>query len=222
MSTNIWTDEMTDISTEEYSEIRDTELISQNSFFTPLTMAEDLAAYVFLFTVGLILNSIILRCYWKEKSATSTYFKAFAVVDAFTLIIMISYGLSSGLQPGGTVFIATRLVLYWVAVLYNFGPLFLALDRCLVVAFPYNFREHEGKMRLAKGGVLIFTFALNVMTSISYLMNPEWSSTKFLRAVAVLAMLLQIVAIVVLYTMIVVKVVTSDRNMKSNRHFGNK
>ena len=110
-----------------------------------------------------------------------------------------------------------------VAALYNFGPLFLAMDRCLVVAFPHNFREKEGKLRVAKGVMVVVVAMLSLTFSMVFgFGDPEWTMTGVLGMLAGLAAILQIIAIVGLYTVIVTKVVMSDRNMKSSRHLGNK
>ena len=231
-SSYILTEEMVELYTEEVlgtpiydteQENDDQETIIENSFFKPISTAEETAMYFSLLTVGLILNSIILRCYWKEKSATSTYFKAFAVFDMLALMIrpIDQIILILGMQNPATNL--TRLAMQnLIAAVYNVGSLFLALDRCLVVAFPHNFREHEGKLRWIKGGMLLFLGTISVMTSTFYVVDPTWVLTDILRVVAILAIFVQIVAIVALYTIIIVKVVTSDRKMKNSRHFGNK
>ena len=95
MSTNFWTEEMTEINTEE--DLGDSVNLlpendgqgkkSETEYLTPVKMVEETAIYFSLLTIGLFLNSIILRCYWKDKSATSAYFRAFAVFDMLALMI---------------------------------------------------------------------------------------------------------------------------------------
>ena len=52
--------------------------------------------------------------------------------------------------------------------------------------------------------------------------DPTWTATIVLGVLAGLGSVLQIIAIVVLYAVIVVKVLMSDRKMKTSRHIGNK
>ena len=121
------------------------------------------------------------------------------------------------------VFVLTKALNNVVVALYNFGPLFLAMDRCLVVAFPHNFLEHERKLRVAKGVMVLVVAMLSLTFSMVFgFGDPEWTMTGVLGMLAGLAAILQIIAIVGLYTVIVTKVVMSDRNMKSSRHSGNK
>ena len=231
MSTNFWTEEMTEVHTEEdlgdsvnlLPENEGPEQKSETQYFTPVKMVEETAIYFSLLTIGLVLNSIILRCYWKEKSATSTYFRAFAVFDMLALMIGLAYQVIYIFEIGNPIMTSvSRIMQNLVADLYNFGPLFLALDRIMVVAFPHKFREYEGKMRFGKRCLFFGMVALSLPLSASLIIDPTSIVTRTLRAVVILVVFIQILAIVVLYTAIVMKVMTSDRKMKSSRHVGNK
>ena len=173
-----------------------------------------------IFFLGLLLNSIILKFFWKDKSVTSTYFKAFAIFDLFTLTSLAIYEVFVVLFKCNNIVVYFLLyVLNLVVALYNFCPLFLALDRCLVVAFPHKFHKHEGKMRVAKGSMILFMLLLSLTTSSFERFIPEYSS--ILWNFVSLAMIVQVLTCLVLYAVIVVKVVASDREMKKRRHSGN-
>ena len=176
-----------------------------------------------VFSVGMILNSIILRCYWRGKGATSIYYRAFSVIDMFFLAVMILRPVSFFIWPAKGTYIFFEVMNNLMGTTYNFGSLFLAMDRCLVVAFPLNFLEHERKLRVAKGVMVLVVAMLSLTFSMVFgFGDPEWTMTGVLGMLAGLAAILQIIAIVGLYTVIVTKVVMSDRNMKSSRHLGNK
>ena len=193
-------------------------------YFTKLSIVEDTAMAIFIFSLGIVLNSIILRCYWKNKDATSIYFRAFAFIDLWCLLLIL-------IRRSVSFFFADNIISYAVlsaltnmaAALYNLGPMFLAMDRCLIVAFPHNFREHEKKLRVAKGSMVVVV----EMLSLTWAMLDGFGDPASTLAVVVqlsagLVSLLQIIAIVVLYAIIVFKVLMSDRKMKNSRHFGNK
>ena len=52
--------------------------------------------------------------------------------------------------------------------------------------------------------------------------DPDSTATAVLGILAGFVAVLQIIAIVILYAVIVVKVLKSDRKMKDSRHIGNK
>ena len=196
---------------------------SQIESFPALSIVEDTAMALFIFSLGILLNSIILRCYWTEKHAISIYLKAFAVTDIACLLFMVIRRVCLIIWAGDEKLdIFIDVVTGLTTSMYGFGPLFLAMDRCLIVAFPHNFREHEGKLRVAKGSMVILMALLSVTTAVSVRLNPALIATMVLVGLYFFALFLQILAIIALYTTIVVKILMSDRKMKSSRHIGKK
>ena len=175
--------------------------------------------YAVIVCVGVILNSIILRCYWRMKSATAICIRAFAIFDitvmALVTISQLIYHLFADLQWLQALIYFVRNAIGNASML---GPLFLALDRYLIVAFPHNFRKHEKKLRWMK----IWLGCLNVgLFTTSYAMNLN--NIPFSMIANLLTHLLfftMLAASVILYTVIVVKVLTSDKKMQHHRHFG--
>ena len=220
--------ETTDVATDEFElklvedGIQTEDLVSSFTYVLPISMVEDTAMAVFIFSLGMLLNAIILRGYWKEKSATSTYFKAFAVIDMTIVGFMLIRRVLRFVWPNNiNVFFLDILVTNLIGSLYNFGPMFLAMDRCLIVAFPHKFREYEGRMRVAKGGMLLFLTSTGFTLSMLYRFgDPDSTVAVLLKMLGGVATVLQIFAIVVLYAVIVVKVLTSDRKLKASRHVG--
>ena len=222
------TDETTDFVTEEFElkwfegDIQTFDSENSITYVLPISVVEDTTTAVFIFSLGMLLNTIILRGYWKEKSATSTYFKAFAVIDMTIVGFMLIRRVLRFVWPNNiNVFFLDILVTNLIGSLYNFGPMFLAMDRCLIVAFPHKFREYEGRMRVAKGGMLLFLTSTGFTLSMLYRFgDPDSTVAVLLKMLGGVATVLQIFAIVVLYAVIVVKVLTSDRKMKTSRHVG--
>ena len=230
MSTYVMSDIWTDEELEEFTTGGDLDLSqdlsllddAENLRFAPLTMLEETTMTILITCMVISLNSIILKCYWYDKSATSTYFKAFAVIDMACVAVVLIRRLCVFIWP------TTMIVDVFGSVatglnfgLYNFGSLFLAIDRCLIVVFPYNFRELKGKLRVAKGVMIFCMGLLAVMASLLENLARTSFTTKVFIGLYFVALILQILAIVVLYTTVIAKILTSDRKMKSSRHIGN-
>ena len=193
-------------------------------YVTPISMVEDIAMMVFIFALGMLLNSIILRFYWKAKGATSTYYRGFAICDmGFLVMLLVRRGYRIVWPTNISVILFLGVTHNVTGGLYNFGPLFLAMDRCLIVAFPHNFREYEGKLRVTKGSMVLFIVILSVTNeTLLNFADPDSLVLSVLSFLSGFATMLQILAIIGLYTFVVVKVVKSDRKMKSSRHIGSK
>ena len=193
-------------------------------YVMPISMVEDIAMMVFIFALGMLLNSIILRCYWKAKGATSTYYRGFAICDmGFLVMMLIRRGYKIVWPTNTNVILFLGVTHNVTGGLYNFGPMFLAMDRCLIVAFPHNFREKEGKLRVAKVCMILLMAILALKKSLFLQMaDPNSAVVSAIALLASVATVAQILAIIGLYTTVVVKVLMSDRKMKSSRHFGNK
>ena len=96
------------------------------------------------------------------------------------------------------------------------GPLFLAMDRFLIVAFPHNFQLHEKKMRMIK----IMFFALTTAPMSLGFIHDQLIKVGIFILYANLVV--QLIACIVLYTIIVVKIVLAERKMSKHRHVGNR
>ena len=174
----------------------------------------DVALGSLVLLVGLILNSIILRLYFKVKTDLALYMKVLAGFDVLTLCYStLCRGLALSFPKrvymlykfyGGLDVIVAHAML---------GPLFLALDRFLVVVFPHKFQLYEKKMRIFK--VVLVLFASS--SAIGWLFN-DWNLVLMMLCIN---LLIHFVGCIVLYTVIVVRVCMSAREMEAHRHTGN-
>ena len=130
--------------------IKDTAL---HSYYEPMPLESEISFIVISFVIGVVLNSIILRCFFKVEGDIARYIRAFAVFD---LAVIIS-GLTSRVSllsifPQDTKHGPNPLQIIFAFIFAHsmLGPLFLAMDRFLIVAFPHNFQLHEKKMRMIK------------------------------------------------------------------------
>ena len=95
------------------------------------------------------------------------------------------------------------------------GPLFMALDRILIIAFPHSFKKHEKKMRFAKiiwatiqGSYIIGSFVLKFFFDVSLVEIIAF------RLFWVMIFVLQILLCVALYAVIVCKVRAAARKVQ--------
>ena len=201
-----WTEAMTlhSLATEE----------TVKTLFSQIPEAHQLAMAVIVLVVGLVLNSIIFRCYFRVKSSIAPYIRVFAVFDCFVIMVAVSIWILS-------IYIAKQHpILYFLNLIISvslnssmLGPLFLALDRFLIVSFPHNFQLHEKKVR----GFKIALLLLEVILSSHNFVEGAYQNVIVL-AMPVVYFVLQFLTCVVLYVIIVVKIVTSERKMKDSRH----
>ena len=94
------------------------------------------------------------------------------------------------------------------------GPLFLALDRFLIVALPHKFQLYETKMRIFKFVIFSLTFFCGLTG-----LFPE-EIIRFFIVLAIANLVAQFLACIGLYTFIVARVVMSERKMNKHRHIG--
>ena len=187
-------------------------------FFTPIPTLHDMIFLAVIVALGTILNSVILRCYWNVKSVASGYIRALAAVDLCCLAYTVASRISSLFIPDYVEYF--RMFSDLIGRSYMLGPLFLALDRCLIVAFPHNFHQHERKMRVAKVAMVVTIVGVYIASAISRKIYPEWIVSMILSMISILLVAPQFLFCIVLYTVIVVKVLMSDRKMKKSRHVG--
>ena len=62
----------------------------QSGFFIQVDPVNDVITASVIFCVGLILNVLILRCYWSIKTPMAVYIRVLAVYDIFLLLNMMT------------------------------------------------------------------------------------------------------------------------------------
>ena len=174
-----------------------------------------MAIRISIFVLGLILNLIILVCYFRTKSDIARYIRIFAVFDIAVLTTsIVAFAWLNTFPENMEVFQYLKNCLNFLIAHSMLCPLFLALDRVLIVSFPHNFWLHERKMR-------VFKICLLVCTSlVSALFLVSGGVLKVLAMVNILNFFLQFLACLVIYAIIVGKIIASDRKMKNSRHVG--
>ena len=106
---------------------------------------------------------------------------------------------------------AKELATAWTGVNYilfgnsMLGPLFMALDRILIVALPHSFKKHEKKMRIIK---ICIAIEQNVQSVSHFAAEIFFFSAlaKLLVAFGTFYMVAQFCACIILYGVIVVKI----------------
>ena len=194
-----------------YASVGDAEL------FTEIPLVEDIILLVVVVAVGLILNGIILRCYWSVKTVIGIYCKWLAVFDILTLIYLVVrwstlHFMASNVSLNFTIRSGSNLI----ACIIIIGPLFLALDRGLMVAFPHKFKLYKTRMRIFKAVWLVLSMLGGVANS--FLLG----ACTICFVLATVNYFLQILVCVGLYAFIAVRIMISERKLKNHRQIGKK
>ena len=187
--------------------------------FTSIPSLNDAILIILIVFVGFVLNSIIIRCYWNSKSSTAIYIRAFAAYDLCVLSLAPNFLIDLFFPNMKPFFKILKGILGGFAII---GPLFLALDRFLVVAFPHKFKKYEKSMKIAKGSIFSITLVTKgvaEITAVAIGYDNRMVEIFFFVFRPILAA--QFVTCVVLYVIIIVKIVTSERKMAKHRHVAN-
>ena len=149
--------------------------------FLPIPLVVYALIALVILLLGLILNLTILRFYWNLKRSIAIYIRVFAIYDitvvlAFAIGRLVKYFASTDKVVHATV----RLVSNFLAGFYVIGPLFLAIDRFLVVVSVLKFKDIERKLKYCKGGILFLCCVVNVVT-VATILTSELDSGKAIR-----------------------------------------
>ena len=185
-------------------------------FCSEIPLAADIALLVLVVGFGLIFNATILRCYWADKTDIGIYTKGFAIFDIFILIYLVLMWLARHFMATNlSLNLQLRNGLNMIACNIMIGPLFLGLDRGIIVAFPHKFKIYRTKMRIFKGVWLLLSLLAGIGTSFT----SEISNISYVFST--LNLYLQLLACVGLYAFIAVRILISERKMKNHRQIGN-
>ena len=186
--------------------------------FQELPYLHEVITSSIIFCVGLVLNALILRCYWSVKTSTAVYIRVLAAYDVMVLTFNLAIKILTG------IFLISKLsVIEQVRELIGrllmsnamLGPLFMALDRILIVAFPHSFKKHEKKMRITKISIAILQNVAAVTWNVLVISFGQTSPfVKFGVALSTAIFVMQFVACVFLYAFIVWKVRASTRKVR--------
>ena len=186
--------------------------------YLPVDFVTEVVVRLSLIFVGSILNVIILKCYFRVKSSRASYIRAFAVLDILILFSGSFEFFFLNLFPAQAAFSTTfKSVFRALAAFSLLGPLFLALDRCLIVIVPHKVSLYVAKMRIFK----IILFVLTSLVGVGFLATSASIGVVFIYAFATVVVLLQLIGCLVLYLIIIAQILASERKLGAHRHFGN-
>ena len=134
----------------------------------------------------------------------STYYRAFSVIDMLLLAVMLIRQICLSFWPIRRVHLVFTAFNTFMVTVYNFCPLVLAMDRCLIVSFPHNFCKYERKLRYVKQGMILLFAILAFIASLAGVTEFTTTPTYIFRGIMISISVLQIIVIVVLYGIIIV------------------
>ena len=191
---------------------------SRQWLFEDLPYLHDVITSSITFCVGLVLNALILRGYWSVKTSTAVYIRVLAVYDIMVLIVNVALRILIGifLKSKSSEIEQIRLMIGRLLVSNAMlGPLFMALDRILIVAFPHSFKKHEKKMKIAKIVIAALQSVAAVLWSTLFISFGQTSPlVTWAVAISTTMFVMQFVACIFLYTFIVWKVRASTRKVQ--------
>ena len=197
-----------------------------NVCFTELPFIEEAIAVSLTVCLGFLLNLVFFRCFWRSKSSAAVYIRVLAYYD---MCVLASLALNFVIKdvpnfPKFQSVVKTASFLQRLLAAFTIiGPLFLALDRFLVVTFPHKFQNYTNGMRKAKGGIIVVAVATNVLAQLSvFVLGFESTMTSILAGILTLFLATQFLTCVVLYAVIFAKIVHAERKMAKHRHIGSR
>ena len=194
-------------------------------FYREIPIEAEWAITVVVFIFGNLLNVLVVQFYRKVKSSIRPYVLFLAFIDLVSISFIMMPRIVLRYLPVGTTLYVVRILLYALMLLfYNvqmYGPLFLALDRFLVVSFPHNFRD---KQKFAKIPIVVLP-TLHVITSICVVILQVFADSTSMTFFLVSNLnncfkMIQIFGCLSLYAIVVVKIMLNERKMADSKHAG--
>ena len=183
--------------------------------YHPIDPVNEIIISSVIFCVGLVLNALILRCYWSVKTSTAVYIRVLAVYDMAAVLYLLGYRTSVGVFNISSATLTVWMCIgNFVALNSMLGPLFIAIDRFVLVLFPHNLTKHTTKIRYAK---FFWTFIINLVALIRFLVILQDNSNVllkiFLHRFASVVFFIQCPICIALYAFIVFKIRKSQRRI---------
>ena len=212
-----------EVNNDDYDEIHDKLPI----VFRTIPLLENTLIALTVCLVALVLNATILRFYWNLKRSIAVYIRVFAYYDIAVVLSLAVGRLVICLAPQDKVINATvRSVSNFLAGFYILGPLFLALDRFIVVVAQLKFKDIERKVKIAKGWFLFLCFVVNAITAASILSSEletglafrvgftlEGASfvTRLMSGIFAFNIIVQFISCLAMYAAIMVNIAKSEQ-----------
>ena len=194
-----------------------------DSLFEPLPEWQQACIIWALVLLGWLLNSIVIKIYWRLKSSSRRYVLAMTFIDLVCLnFALLPRFFLLFLEPSllrEIVKFVRHLITMFAFYIYLSIPLCLALDRLVAVLYPHRLHTMLQRLRPAK----IALFCLDVLSVISKVMEEldVGSQSAHLRIAyncVWLTVLMQNPVIFVIYVIIAVKVRRSMKKMANQKH----
>ena len=183
--------------------------------FYPIDVTHDVVITSVIFCVGLVLNALNLRCYWSVKTSMAVYIRGMAFIDICVIIYVLLRTFLQYFPSEPALYIISGALGNFAAVVNVLAPLFMALDRILIVAFPHSFKKHENKMRIAKLSWATFQCSfLAVIFIAKFLYGINLDQNITVKVIWSTLFVLQMLLCVALYAVIVCKVRKSGRKIQ--------
>ena len=187
--------------------------------FPPANPTNEVIIASVICCVGLVLNALILRCYWSVKTSTAVYIRVLAVYDCISLLELVGSRMLKlyHISPDSVLEKVRSLIVYQLVCNSVLGPLFIALDRIIIVCNPHSFKKYEKKLRVAKCLIAL----VNIVLILALFVTKFTSTNETSKLVVIMTRVLfssifalQWLTCVALYAVIVLKIRASTRKVQ--------
>ena len=181
-----------------------------DQMYTPIPQWHRVAIIFCIYVIGCIVNSLVLRIYWRSESSNRLYVLAMALHDLFCLHFVLVPPIFRMFAPTDhirDVILIVRVTSGFVYFnTYLIAPLYLAIDRFVAVMFPHKVHIILPKLRPIKI-VVVPALVLAVLASVfaDYQANPDSYWAIVIQFILTFVLSLEIAGIVGLYIAIAIQ-----------------
>ena len=168
-------------------------------------------------------NIPVFMYYHKLKEITRPYILSLIALDMLLgIVTLTSYVVLITSQSATVALISFRV--FYITFVFGFGfylypSFYLALDRFIVVLFPLKFREYSGSLRVAKFVWFSINLANQVIICVArFMYGRDNLAFKLTGFVSLLFVILVTAATMVLYVIMVIQIVRSNKKMSNSRN----
>ena len=191
------------------------------SIFAEVPFWANFAIILGLMSSVAVLNALIIRYYSKNGGSIRSYILALAMLDLFVAFINVVTSLLE-LIDNEFLYSLLGVARFSISVtffnIYLYPSLFLALDRCIAVAFPHKLISVLHKVRPAKFALV----ACNIAAVIPNIFAELGFGTKLFLLVTNLVTLvflcIQLFGCLALYCTVVVLLLRDGKNLNHSKH----
>ena len=183
--------------------------------------------FAFIVFLSFFLNFLVLLYYRKSNDMRRLYILALVAIDWVNVSCLIPVAFLAYADLNATVkqslFVICLILLNSGFGLYLYPSLFLALDRMLIVMFPFTHRDYLRKLRCVKVACVSIHLTLCVIDSImEFVYGVDSLSYTILKTISTCLILFALLIISILYVSMAVEIVRSNRKLTNLRKRGAK